>query len=129
VAEADERAAPVKAKAVLIDPQAMTVSWMNEAGAQDFPGAESTLAGTPVERAVPLAELLGVPKALRDAARTGEPRHLHADLVSSAKGSVAIVASVYRLPDGQLLLLMENAFQVSRGARDPEGSSGSRRRR
>lgn len=110
----DERAAPVRAKAVLIDAESLTVTWMNETAAQDTSDAGGVVSGLPLDQVVPIAELLGVPEALRAAAETGVPQHLQADLVSTAKGSVLIVASVYPLPDRKLLLLMEHGWQARR---------------
>ena len=125
MSEADDRDVPVKAKAVLIDPQSMTVVWANEAASDAAPGS---VTGTPpetaVDRFVPMAEALGVPEALRSVAETGVARHLRADLVSMARGSVAMVVSVYRLPDGMLLVLIENAWQM--GERKAGSRHGSR---
>ncbi len=127
----DKPAGPVSAKAVMIDPESMTVLWMNDAAAQDFSaeGPDAAL-GVPVEQAVPLAGMLGVPDALREAACTGEPQHVQADLVSTSRGSVTISGSVYRLPHGKLLLLMEHGWQM--GARNDGEISprrGGRRKR
>jgi hypothetical protein len=113
VPEARDRSVPVKAKAVLIDPQSMTVAWANEAASEgDLGEAYEVLPGSSIDRLVPMAEALGVPEALRSVAETGVARHLSADLVSMARGSVAMVVSVYRLPDGMLLVLIENAWQM-----------------
>jgi hypothetical protein len=108
---ADDHDAPVRAKAVLIDPVAMTVVWMNESGLQDLSGEEDSVLGLPVEQAMPMAEMLGLPAALRTVADTGVAQHLRTGLVSTVKGSVEIVTSVYRLPDGELLVVTENAWQ------------------
>lgn len=109
--DAAERDTPLRAKAVLIDPASMTVAWMNASALKDLSGREDSVLGLPVEQAVPMAEMLGLPEALRTAAETGVAQHLRTDLVSTAKGSVEIVTSVYRLPDGKLLVLTENAWQ------------------
>lgn len=124
MSETDDRDVPVKAKAVLIDPQSMTVVWANEAASDGDPGfALGTPPGTSVDRFVPMAEALGVPEALRSVAETGVARHLRADLVSTVRGSVAMIISVYRLPDGLLLVLIENAWQIGeRKARPRHGS-------
>jgi hypothetical protein len=116
VPHGDEQNAPVRAKVILIDAESMTVTWMNEAAAQDVSNEAGELVyGLPLDQAVPIAELLGVPGALRAAMNTGVAQHLNADLVSTAKGSMLITASVYRLPDGKLLLLMEHAWRAGRG--------------
>jgi hypothetical protein len=129
VQSADERNDPVKAKAVLVDPQSMTVLWMNESAAQDYSDGESgSQAGVPLDQAVPMAEDLGAPEALRIVADTGVAQHLRTDLVSTSKGSLAIVTSVYRLPDGKLLMLTENAWQPGHGKADGSASRRSSRR-
>jgi hypothetical protein len=116
-------------KAVLIDPASMTAVWMNEAAAQDLADADrESVPGLPIDQAVPLAQILGVPEALRAAADTGAAQSLQASLVSTAQGSVAIVASVYCLPDGNLLLLMEHAWRAKHANKSPDSSRGSRRR-
>ena len=125
MSEAGDHDVPVKAKAVLIDPQSMTVVWANEAASDADPdSARGTPPGTSVDRLVPMAEALGVPEALRSVADTGVARHLRAGLVSMARGSVAMVVSVYRLPEGMLLVLIENAWQI--GARKAGSRHGSR---
>jgi hypothetical protein len=45
---------------------------------------------------------------------TGSAQHLRADLVSTSKGSMALAASVYALPDGTVLVLMENSWRSGR---------------
>jgi hypothetical protein len=131
VTSSDKPAGPVSAKAVMIDPESMTVVWMNDAAAQDFSAEGPDAAvGVRVEQAVPLADVLGVPDALRKAADTGETQHVQADLVSTSRGSVTISGSVYRLPHGKLLLLMEHGWQLGT-RKDGESSSrrGGRRKR
>ncbi len=112
----EEPTGPVKTKAILIDAASMTVLWMNEAALQDLSEYDAaSVAGVPVAEGVPLSDILGAPEALRAVAETGVPQHLRANLVSTSRGSMVIVASVYRLPDGNLLLLIENAWQFGRG--------------
>lgn len=124
MSEAGDRDVPVKAKAVLIDPQSMTVVWVNEAASDGDPGdVRGTLTRSSIDRFVPMAEALGVPDALRSVAETGVARHLRADLVSTVRGSVAMVVSLYRLPDGMVLVLVENAWKMAeRNARPRHGS-------
>lgn len=64
-----------------------------------------------IEALVPMAESLGVREVPRSVADTGVARHLQTKLVSTAQGSVTVVISMYRLPHGQVLLVMENAWQ------------------
>lgn len=127
--EASDRDVPVKAKAVLIDAQSMTVVWANEAAGDRDPDAPSgTFSEAGVDRFVPMAAVLGVPEALRSVAETGVARHVRADLVSTARGSVAMVVSVYRLPDGMLLVLVENAWQMGERTADKGSPRRSGRR-
>ncbi len=99
---------------------------MNEAALQDVLDADhDSVSGLPLDVAVPMAAMLGVPEALQAAAETGAPQHLQADLVSTARGSVAIVTSLYPVPGGNVLLLMEHAWQAGReGGRIHHGTLG-----
>jgi hypothetical protein len=89
---------------------------MNEAASQSAPEAVGGGPGTLIEQVVPMAAAMGVPEALRDVAKNGVARHLRADVVSTIKGSMGLVTSVYRLPDGMLLVLTENAWQAGGAA-------------
>lgn len=112
---ADTQNAPVSTQAVLIDPESMTVVWVNEAASRDRSARDSGAApGISIGDVVPMAEALGVPEALRTVADTGAPRHLHADVFSTAGRTVSLVVSIYRLPHGTLLLLSEHALRVGR---------------
>jgi hypothetical protein len=104
------------AKALLVEPAALTVVWSSdpadpsaEAAGSDAGGAA---AGSSVGEALPMAEALGLEEALREVRRTGVARHLRAEVVHTARGSVALAASVHRLPDGHLLVLLEHAWQA-----------------
>lgn len=123
----DEQKPPVNAKAVLIDPATMSVAWVNDAAAQAFSsrGGSPAVSEIPVEQVVPMP---GAVEALQAVADTGVAKHLRADLISSARGSVAVVTSIYRLPDGMLLVLTENAFHVGRGGADERTPRRSGRR-
>lgn len=115
VNSADEQHTPVNAKAALIDPGSMTVLWMNESASQIFSDRDSgALPGVPIEQVIPMAKTLGVPEALRAVANTGVAQHLQVNVVSTSKGSMAIVASIYRLPDGKLLMLMDHDWHARR---------------
>jgi hypothetical protein len=120
----DERDIPVQARVFLVDARTLTVTWMNEAALEGVPGASSVV-GDPAVAVIPLAEALGVVDALAAVATDGSPRHLRTDLVSTVRGAVAIVTSVYRLPDGQVLVVSESAWQP--GERSPGGSRTRRR--
>ena len=120
----DEGDAPVRAKAALVDPASMTVRWTNDPDTCPGPGDPAP----PIAEAVPMAEALGVPEALADVARTGVARHLQADVITTHKGSMALVASVYRLPDGMLLVVSEHTWQPAKGRADASGTRRPGRR-
>jgi hypothetical protein len=123
---------PVNTKAFLIDPATMTVTWMNEAAAEAAsPAAESGAGdgtGIPIAQAEPLVEPLEALDALGEVAETGEPRHLRANLLKTAQGSLAVGGSIYRLPDGKLLMLIEKAWHAEHKKRDPMASQQRGRR-
>lgn len=123
--ESDERSQPARAKAVLIDADSGAVLWLNEAASQD--AACDPVVGVAVAEALPIVAALGVPDALAEVAATGVPRHLHTNLVSTSKGTLEIVASIHRIMDGRLLLLMENVWHAGRGA--PSGGEPRAKRR
>lgn len=109
----DEKDIAVRAKVALIDPASMTVVWSNASDTPNQPEqGEMTAAGAAVEQVVPMAAALGVPEALRRVAEIGLPQHLRADLFSTSRGSMALTASIYRLPDGKLLVLTEHTWYV-----------------
>lgn len=118
----EQPAVPVKAKVFLIDPASMQVAWMNESAAEGAaqPDENGRLS---VVQAVPVAEAMGVPAALAAVSADGVPRHLVADVVSMARGSITLATSVYQLPDGALLVVTENAWQASQSS-----SAGTARR-
>ena len=124
----DEQDVPVKAKAVLIDPRSMTVVWRNEAAAEGLSDAGSSAPTVTIEQALPLGETLGVPEALQSVAETGIARHLRTNLVSTSQGSMAIATSIYRLPDGMVLVLTENAWQPLHSKPTTDGARRQGRR-
>lgn len=114
---ANENVAPVKARVVVVDSATWTVVWANEAVADAFPDSVVP-AGTLIEQVLPLAVEMGVPGALRTVAMSGEARHFQTELVSTGRGNVTMVTSVYRLPDGSVLVVTENAWQWTPPDRD-----------
>jgi hypothetical protein len=117
----------VKVKAALVDPASMTVLWMDDAATTDLPAElDGAYEGAPVAQVIPLAEVIGATPALEQARDTGCAQHVQANLVSTTQGSVALIASVYPLPDGRLLLLIEHAWQPKHRE---STSSGTRRAR
>lgn len=116
---------PVRTRAFLIDPESMTVAWMNEPAASDHPES-----ATPGEvRLDRLAPVDGLPEALREVAATGVPRHVSTALVSTHRGAMSVVVSVYRLPDGMLLVLSDSTFRLGRASRDDDAGTPPPRRR
>lgn len=126
---ADEaRDAPVRAKALLVDPAAMTVLWANESVVTG-PGGSGEAVGRPLEDVIPLAGQLGIPLAVQRVIATGEPFHVHADVIPTRRGSMVLAVSVYRLPGGDALVLIENAWEhMSRSSADDPGRPARRRR-
>lgn len=130
MSEAATPATPVRVRALLVDPASMTVSWMNEAaasGAAELGGAPVE-SGASLEDALPAARMLDLGDIVRRVADDGETAHLSADLVSTAKGSMALAVSVDRLPDGLVLVLAENTWRSESKTAKAAGSSGRRRR-
>jgi hypothetical protein len=125
VQDTDSYEGPARVKAALVDPHSMKIIWMNEAAAHSVERDPiDPASGVTIDRLVPMSDALGVAAALREVADSGTPQHMQTDLVSTARGSVAIVISIYRMPEGALLMLMENAWQPHHG--QPGG--GARRR-
>ena len=121
----DARDSPVKAKAVLIDPESLTVLWMNESASREISTGDGTSStGLRIEEAFPIAKELGVLEALPVVSDTGIPRHLETGLISSKKGDMTVVASLYRLLDGKILFLSDLAWH---GRRSKPGVSTSPR--
>lgn len=120
------RDAPVKTKAIVVDPETMVVLWANEAAAES-PSVESAGAvGSAVERVVPLAGQLGVVAAIGRVAATGEPYHVHADLIPTRRGSMVLAVSMYRLPEGTVLVLAENEWEHAARAESGRAARGRR---
>jgi len=106
----DGNDAPVKARAILVDPETMTVLWANESAETGMP-VGGTVIGGPAEGAIPLAARLDVVRAIERVASSGEPHHVHADVIPTRRGSMALAISIYRLPNGDVLVLVENVWE------------------
>ena len=105
----------VTTRAYLIDPATQTVRWRNRAAQDELTGrGRAPGVDDPIEKALPVAATLGVPAALRAVAETGEAAHLGADLITTSRGGVSLVASIERLPDGALLLLVQHGVSLTR---------------
>jgi hypothetical protein len=124
VSGADENA-PIRTRALVVDPVSMIVLWANEAA--HGAAAAGAHAGAPVDTAVPMAAELGVTDAITRVAATGEPHYARADLIPTRRGSMVRAISLDRLPNGQVLVLMEDVWHHA-GKREP-GSSGRTRAR
>jgi hypothetical protein len=118
---------PVRVKAHLVDPDTMTVSWMNESAAQGF-APDAVALGVPVEQVVPAPGAESAREIVRAVAEEGVARHLRGDVVSTRQGSLAMVTSLYRVPGGAVLVLTENAWIVEHGKPETTGSARGRRR-
>ncbi|MBN1390148.1 MAG: hypothetical protein JXA22_05850 [Candidatus Thermoplasmatota archaeon] len=104
---------PIKAKAYLIEPEELRVIWMNGSARRDCPDIDpDTIDGIPLDVAVPLARTMGVEHALRAVSDTGTSQNLHTSVITTRKGTLGLAASIYRLPDGKILMLIENAWQI-----------------
>ena len=122
--ETERSAAPVRAKAIIVDPGTMTVLWANEA-VLEAPSAGSAGVGSPIEQVFPLAGQLGLGDAIARVAASGEAHHVHADVIPTRLGSMVLVISVYRLPEGSVLVLVGNAWEYAvRTGRDVPGRPG-----
>lgn len=123
---------PVTTKAALVEPSTMRAVWLNGPAAESAGvPAGAVEGGMPVESVVPMAAPLGLASVLEEVSASGETRHLTADLVSTYRGSMSFVISVHRLPDGMLLVLVENTWRA-KGERAQGGAGarhGSRRHR
>ena len=117
----------VKTGAVLLDPASMAVLWSNDIpeGSAATGDRQSTVS---LDDVVPMARQLGLHETVAEVAATGRPAHRQADVVSMSRGSVAYVVSVYRLPDGMVLILTEHAWQVTERASHESSSRTARRR-
>ncbi|MRR10901.1 hypothetical protein EG835_00045 [bacterium] len=119
----------MRTKAVLFDAATLTVSWMNEAAEASLLERDSGAGvGMPAEAVISMTGSHDVLQALRDAAESGEARHLNVDLVSTGRGSMTVATSVYRLPDGMLLMLTDNSWQAKNAAEEGPRPRPSRRR-
>lgn len=110
-----------RAKVLLVDPATMRVLWLNDSAQADL--GDKPGAGLPIETAMPLAEKLGAPDALRSTEQDGETRRLRTSLVSTKRGRLDIVCSIYRLPSGELLVLVDTDYVSAPAGRAASGRS------
>lgn len=107
---ADEPPRPVQARVAIVNPHTLEVAWSNDA-ADHGRGAPQ---GRSLEDVVELTASLALPDAVAAVAADGEPRHRAVDLVSTSRGSVQVLASAYRLPDGNVMVVVEKSWQQGR---------------
>lgn len=120
--------APVRTKALVVDPRTLAVTWMNQATVSGIPaGVRDPDSGYTLEQALPISSAVGLGEAIAQTAEDGAARHLSADMVSTSRGSVSLVISVDRLPGGAVLVLCENTWQFAEGR--SRGSGRPQRRR
>ena len=113
VAAVYDRESANRAKALLVDPASLEVVWASWAGVEPGSHVSSTL---------PMAEEMGVVEAVQSVAATGIATSRSADMIPTRRGSMALVVSFHRLPDGAVLVLMENAWQHAGRSRTPGGT-------
>lgn len=123
VVDTSSQSVPVRVKAAVVDPGEMRVLWMNEAAEESLLDRETGFTpGMSAEALVPMTGTEELPETLARVAATGDPQHLRVDLVSTGRGSVTISTSAYPLPDGMLLVLVDNVWLAKH-----ETESASRR--
>ncbi|MBF4509697.1 MAG: hypothetical protein ISP10_04340 [Aeromicrobium sp.] len=124
----DGRSGPARVKALLVDPVEMRVVWMNDAATQALRARGIAPAvPLPVETAMSVTEAPEVHAVLERVAATGASLDVRVDVVSTRRGSMEVVVSADRLPDGTVLVLVENAWRFGRrGASRPPGHENGR---
>lgn len=113
MAAVHDRDSASRAKALLVDSASLTVVWASWAGVEP---------GSHVSSVVPMAEEMGAADAVRAVALTGIATSRSADLIPTRRGSMALVVSFHRRPDGAVLVLMENAWQHAGRSGSPGGT-------
>lgn len=123
----EDQQVAVRTKAVLVDPLTLGVLWANDVAQGDAASAAASDEPPSLEDAIPLAQTVGVREAIGEALSSGVPQHLHADLVSTSKGAMALAISVYRLPGGLALVLAENTWRTEPRTSRPDSVQRARR--
>lgn len=121
---------PVRTKAVLVEPASLRVLWMNESASAGFPDEPvSSHAGPPIDQIVPAGPNASGADTVRAVACSGVPQHLRADVVTTGKGSLSMVTSIYPMPDGTVLVLTENTWLLDKEPHERPAGPGRTRRR
>lgn len=93
---------------LLIDPSSLVVLWANEnVDDRVTERGGDTAVGQQLAAVIPFADELGVPDLVREVSVSGETRELHTVGFSVAGESTTTVASIYRLPSGDILVASE----------------------
>ncbi|MCE5203299.1 MAG: hypothetical protein LLG24_03680 [Actinomycetia bacterium] len=103
---------PVKAKALLLAADSDRVVWMNEAASESMSRHWRQGERPSLEEAFSMAGPLGLADAVRQVRATGEAVHAQSRVISTRKGAMVVAASVYRLPDGAVLVVSETTFRM-----------------
>jgi len=74
--------------------------------------------GASLDQVLPMAATMGLAEAVRGVAATGASQHVRADVLVTPRGAASLLVSIYRLPDGSVLLLAEQAWQARRPGND-----------
>lgn len=118
-----------RARLMLVEPATITVTWMNEAASTALLALGTEWApGLPLAAVAAVTGTHDIAPMLREVSATGSPGHMRVDLVSTGRGSITIDTSAYRLPDGMLLVLVENAWQTRSPDERAADRAGRRRR-
>jgi hypothetical protein len=104
--------AGVRTRALLIDPVSLRVVWTNDDSVEAGPQVDGPARSAGLDEALPMAATMGVPEALRRVASTGVAEHLRAEVIATRKGGASLVVSIYRLPGGEALLLVEDTWRA-----------------
>lgn len=117
--------APVRTKAVLVDPNSGRVLWTNDPSQSD----EDALAGAP-ETILSIPDARALSTAI-DSAAAGTDSHFEFDLVSIGRGAMTVATSAYGLPDGTVLVLSERTWRAREdtGERTARGDARRGRKR
>lgn len=93
---------------LLVDPSSLTVLWANDnVENRVAERAGDTAVGKQISEVIPFGDALGIPQKLREVAETGETCELHTAGFSVAGDKTSTVASIYRLPSGDILVASE----------------------
>ncbi len=100
-----EATPPVPVAMAILNPPALAFQWANEYAYQMFARfTDEEIAGHPITEFLPIQSSPEIERALNNTTDTGEPAHLKGEIVGP-EGVMPIYTSIYRLPDGNLLIV------------------------